>query len=65
MKILKYEASYKFGEKKAEQNMDKIYNIEKAVDKVSVELLFNESQCLSQGCFLLKMEAKLEIEEKR
>lgn len=45
--LLKYEASYKLGEKKAEQNMDKIYKIVKAVDKVSVELLFNDSQCLS------------------
>lgn len=45
--ILQYETSYKFGEKKAEQNMDKIYKIMKAVAKVSVELLFNDSECLS------------------
>lgn len=36
-----------FGEKKAEQNMDEIYKIMKTVDKVSVELLFHDSQCLS------------------
>lgn len=47
LNILKYKTSYKFGEKKAEQNMDKIYKIMKAVDKVSVELLFHNSQCLS------------------
>lgn len=47
LNILKYETSYKFGERKAEQNMDKIYKIMRAVDKVSIELLFNDSQCLS------------------
>lgn len=47
LNILKYETSCKFGEKKAEQNVDKIYKIMKAVDEVSIELLFKDSQCLS------------------
>lgn len=47
LNILKQETSYKFGEKEAEQNKDKIYKIMKAVDKASVELLFKNSQCLS------------------
>lgn len=62
LKILKYETSYNFREKKAEQNMDKIYKIMKAVDKVQNCYLMIHSAWTR--AHLLKMEEKLETEEK-